>query len=51
MVMTEKEREIAHNEWLELYTWIQEDGACDFHHPRCRPKGFPIDPREAFDAA
>jgi hypothetical protein len=49
--MTEKDREIAHNEWLELYTWIQVDGTCNFSTPRPRPPGLAIDPREAFEAA
>lgn len=46
--MTEQERKQAHYEWLEFYTWIQEDESIDFSHPRCRPLGLPIHPMEEF---
>lgn len=34
------------DEWLKLYTWVQGDGTMNFSHPRRRPRGLAVDPRE-----
>jgi hypothetical protein len=33
-------------QWLEHYTWVQEDGTVNFSRPRLRPSGLPVDARE-----
>lgn len=38
--------EKALKDWLEAYTWIQEDGSLDFSSPRVRPQGLAIHPKE-----